>query len=455
MADVVQALAVLPGGDVIAGGAFNNAGGVPVGHIARYNPRTGAWSGLSGGGTDGDVHALAVLPDGDLILAGFFRWAGGVPANFIARHNPSTGAWSPLGMGMNEDIYALAVLPGGDIVAGGNFTTAGGVLASRIARYNLSTGVWSPLGLGVSSPVLALTALPDGSVIAGGYFNTAGSLEPETARQIAHYNPSTGVWSRLATGMNRHVSALAVLPGGDLIAGGCFSTAGGMAANGIARYHTSTGVWSAFDSGMNHCVESLAFLPGGDVVVGGRFTTAGGVYSGRFARYASAIPIPTILQQPSPQTACPAGAPALSVAATGPGPCTYQWQIQAAPNTWTTLGNDPFPLPCGGGAFAYATPLNSPTVTIGIHPCPGSPTAPQHFQVRAIVTNACASVTSNEATYTICPADINCSGSLSVQDIFDFLAAYFSGQPSGDFNQSGTTSVQDIFDFLAAYFAGC
>jgi hypothetical protein len=52
-----------------------------------------------------------------------------------------------------------------------------------------------------------------------------------------------------------------------------------------------------------------------------------------------------------------------------------------------------------------------------------------------------------------CPADWNHSGQVTVQDIFDFLASYFSG--AGDFNNSGSTTVQDIFDFLAAYFAGC
>jgi len=56
---------------------------------------------------------------------------------------------------------------------------------------------------------------------------------------------------------------------------------------------------------------------------------------------------------------------------------------------------------------------------------------------------------------TICRADFNNSGALSVQDIFDFLAGYFSHDPRADFNTSGAISVQDIFDFLAAYFAGC
>jgi hypothetical protein len=42
-----------------------------------------------------------------------------------------------------------------------------------------------------------------------------------------------------------------------------------------------------------------------------------------------------------------------------------------------------------------------------------------------------------------------------VQDIFDFLAAYFGGEAGGDFNAVGGVTVQDIFDFLAAYFTGC
>lgn len=54
-----------------------------------------------------------------------------------------------------------------------------------------------------------------------------------------------------------------------------------------------------------------------------------------------------------------------------------------------------------------------------------------------------------------CTADFNHSGAVSVQDIFDFLAAYFSGSPSADVNGSGAVSVQDIFDYLAFYFAGC
>lgn len=53
-----------------------------------------------------------------------------------------------------------------------------------------------------------------------------------------------------------------------------------------------------------------------------------------------------------------------------------------------------------------------------------------------------------------CLADWNNSGTVTVQDLFDFLASFF-GPGGADFNHSGATTVQDLFDYLAAYFAGC
>jgi len=54
-----------------------------------------------------------------------------------------------------------------------------------------------------------------------------------------------------------------------------------------------------------------------------------------------------------------------------------------------------------------------------------------------------------------CTPDITGDGTLTVQDIFDFLGLYFAGDVRADFNGAGGLSVQDIFDFLSAYFAGC
>lgn len=55
-----------------------------------------------------------------------------------------------------------------------------------------------------------------------------------------------------------------------------------------------------------------------------------------------------------------------------------------------------------------------------------------------------------------CQADFNKVGGITVQDIFDYLAAWFGGSPfthlAGD--GTGSPTVQDIFDFLAAWFTG-
>ncbi len=281
----VSALAVLPAGDVIVGGYFTTAGGVPANSIARVNPTTRVWSAL-GSVTEASFGALAVLPGGDVIVGGNFFAAGGVAANSVARVNPTTRVWSALASGTNNVVYAMAVLPGGDVIVGGGFSVAGGVAANRIARYNPSTGAWSALGSGVIGDVYAVAVLPGtgGDVIVGGFFTTAGGV---SASNIAQYNPTTGVWSALGSGIHEFesVSALAVLPGGDVIVGGRFSSAGGVAANHIAQYNPTTGVWSSLGNGTNNSVYALAVLPGGDVIVGGRFDTAGGVAASRIARY--------------------------------------------------------------------------------------------------------------------------------------------------------------------------
>jgi hypothetical protein len=55
-----------------------------------------------------------------------------------------------------------------------------------------------------------------------------------------------------------------------------------------------------------------------------------------------------------------------------------------------------------------------------------------------------------------CHADYNQSGGPpTIQDVFDYLAAYFASDARADINGVGGVTVQDIFDYLTAYFAGC
>ncbi|MDM8006914.1 MAG: hypothetical protein QUV05_12315, partial [Phycisphaerae bacterium] len=181
---------------------------------------------------------------------------------------------SPCVPGVGWSVPALTAYDG-KLIAGGVFTTAGGVAASRVASWDGSS--WSPLGSGMSADgtvyvcVYALTVY-DGKLIAGGYFTTAGGVP---ANCIASWDGSS--WSSLGSGMSSdgyvYVWALTVYDG-KLIAGGFFTTAGGVAANNIASWDGSS--WSPLGSGMNDEVYALTVYDG-KLIAGGWFTLAGGV----------------------------------------------------------------------------------------------------------------------------------------------------------------------------------
>lgn len=75
-------------------------------------------------------------------------------------------------------------------------------------------------------------------------------------------------------------------------------------------------------------------------------------------------------------------------------------------------------------------------------------------QYTCLISRSSCSATTSPVTLSISVADFNCTGGVTVQDLFDFLAAYFTGTPASDINGSGGITVQDLFDFLAAYFTG-
>ncbi len=271
-------------GALIAGGVFTSVEGVDVERLARWDGT--AWQPLIGGGVNGPigsplgswVSALAV-DNGSLVVGGFFSAAGEIPVENIARWDGLS--WHNLGSGIAGGepipfIGAMAVY-NGDLIAGGRFDTAGGVSAANIARWDGSA--WHPLGSGISgvpgnTHVLAL-AVYDGKLIAGGRFTTAGGVP---AQCIASWDGST--WQPLPSGMYS-VSALELF-NGDLIAGGSFASAGGVSASNIARWDGSS--WHALGSGTSGLVGALA-VHDGALIAGGLFETAGGTAAHFIARW--------------------------------------------------------------------------------------------------------------------------------------------------------------------------
>lgn len=146
---------------------------------------------------------------------------------------------------------------------------------------------------------------------------------------------------------------------------------------------------------------------------------------------------------PATRTVCLASAASIQAhASANPASITYQWFRVGTPSVALTNGPTPW-----GTIIAGAS---TPTLSISnLRP----QDADSSYFCRAF--NTCGSRDSPRVELAICLADINCTGTLTVQDIFDFLAAYFAGDPLADINGVGGLSVQDIFDFLVAWFSGC
>lgn len=370
----VMALALSPGGDLFVGGLFEEAGGVAARNVAQWRPATGAWSALGAGSglevealavaTDGRLYAsgsfagvravaqwtgtqwlplgaglswppsaLVAAADGSVIAGGYFHAVGGLgindgalAANHVARWVPSSGVWTSFGSATSGTVRALATTPGGDLVAVGDFLTVGDIAATHVARRDRASGVWQAMpgpgcfgiaesvaaapngdvyvGCTVSTsippetnyfvsrwrggawtvlgefngPVLALTASAAGGVVAGGTFSSVGGVG---AQNVARWSGTE--WQPLGGGIAGRVYALAVQPDGSLYAGGEFAVAGELPASNVARWHD--GAWHALGEGVSSTVRSLALAPGGDLYAGGTFEAAGWQPASRVARW--------------------------------------------------------------------------------------------------------------------------------------------------------------------------
>ncbi len=128
----VNAIAV-SGSDVVVGGIFDSAGGVPVTNIAKWNSGSG-WSALAPEISDnGEVYAIAVSGR-NVYMGGAFQDNDTGAPNHIAKWSNGSG-WSALGQGTDGKVYAIAV-SGTDVYVGGSFNTAGGQPMHGIAKYS-------------------------------------------------------------------------------------------------------------------------------------------------------------------------------------------------------------------------------------------------------------------------------------------------------------------------------
>ena len=258
----VLALAVLPNGDLVAGGTFVLPGGPTVGNaIARWDGV--AWQPMGVVAMSfalGNVVRLVLLPNGDLLATGFFSSIGGVVCNNVARWDGVT--WNALGAGVTAGAFGLLATANGDVLVASNFPGVSGV---SVGRFDGTTWTLVP---GTSNGQLLAPYGADGALI----------------------GTPTGLWLHQSSGLTLFApwngaspNCGAVLPGGDVLVAGSFANAAGTPAANAARWNGNA--WSAASPGAAGVVAAMTTDRDGAVLAVGEFTGFPGTAATRMARF--------------------------------------------------------------------------------------------------------------------------------------------------------------------------
>ena len=298
----VFALTLQPNGQLLAGGDFTQADGVPRQRIARLNTDgsldatfslpSSTW------GANGTVRAIALQSDGRILVGGFFTNFNTVALNRIARLN-NDGSLDSLfnpGSGADNPVYGVAeTFVGGqsEVLLAGSFATVSGAAFGGIARLNSSGApdtAFNAGGLGANATVYALAVYPTnsinaGKILIGGDFTAYDGI---SLNHIARLNSDGSVDTtfNVGTGANSTVNVITLQLDGRILIGGSFTNVNGTALNSIARLTDSGAVDTAFTPGVgaNDTVFSIALQTDERIVLGGQFTRCNGVTRNRITR---------------------------------------------------------------------------------------------------------------------------------------------------------------------------
>lgn len=252
------------GDSLVVGGRFSMAGNTGAKGIASF---TGdEWHALGGGLSFSNLAYIGIAYDiavfeGDLLVGGRFELAGGVPALNVARWDG--GQWHPLGEGIPDPMVLAVAVHDGTLYAG-----------SR-ALPNHSAGLYSWNGsswikqLEVHGPdpeIASLNTYGDDLVVAGS-FESAGALYVANI-VLWNGNEARALSPENVDGKVRVTGVLA----GDLIVGGGFWSIGGLTMNYIARWNGET--WSRIGTSLSGLTVTGVYdlvTVGQQLFIGGHF----------------------------------------------------------------------------------------------------------------------------------------------------------------------------------------
>ncbi|HXQ80244.1 MAG TPA: putative Ig domain-containing protein [Opitutaceae bacterium] len=300
----VLALAVQPNGQVVVGGGFSTlqpngaATATTRNCVARLNSDGSLDTGFDPE-ANGSVDAIAVLPNGQVIIGGEFVQlqpngaTGPIQADFLARLNSDGTIDQGFIVNPLASVNAVAVQGDGRLLIGGTFqsiypeNSPASTGFVNVARINTDGSIDFSFDPAPDQAVNAIAVQQDGGVILGGFFRsllTPGASARTTRNFIARVSSDSSLDATMAPDASGTIYAAVPLSNGQVIVGGTFLSIGGSTQASLARLNADGSLDSTFLPTVNGPVYTIAVQSDGKFIVGGNFTTVDGISRNYIAR---------------------------------------------------------------------------------------------------------------------------------------------------------------------------
>jgi uncharacterized delta-60 repeat protein len=231
---------VQPDGKILATGSFTNYNDVHSFGVVRINPDGSRDTSFNvGGGLDSWGRHIELLPNGQILLSGWFNNYNGKGCNRIARINNDGSpdfSFNPF-FGDRTAVYSTALVANNKLVVCGHSLNYDGLFTREIKRINWDGSDDSSFVGYSNEKTESMVIQPDGNIIIGGYFNQVdGQVKTGVARMFADGTLDTS-WG---ASIDNYVWTIALDGSGRLLVSGGFYTVDGVSRNGVARLLTGS-----------------------------------------------------------------------------------------------------------------------------------------------------------------------------------------------------------------------
>ena len=288
----IRSLAVQPDDKVLVGGFIGSYNGQPTPNLVRLNANGTLDAGFNvgslgfsngGGANTGIPEVIVVQPDGKIVVGGTFGDVNGTAAFNLVRLNANgTVDNTFLSTGTNGTVRGLVRQPDGKLLVGGLFTQVNGQASGSLARLNpdgtLDAGFAGGTLNSNGGAILKVRLRADGTVYTSGTFSSFNGVARAGVAKVSAagvLDPSFGP----AVGTDNIVYELLDLTTGQTLAGGIFTTFGGVARTGLARLNsTATVVDAAYNPVLEFrgTLNEVTPLANGELYIDGNYTSING-----------------------------------------------------------------------------------------------------------------------------------------------------------------------------------